>query len=118
MAQVHNIPRNTKGEARFLYIFTPKALIATGILGGGALLIFYPLTTIIWGNGLPGMLIAVVFGLIGFIVTSVKIPDSNNFELTRKAGGEYIDEIIKRYIKYKRKGNRIYLYFMEEKKDE
>ena len=61
---------------------------------------------------------AVIFGLIGFAITSFKIPDSNNFELTKKAGGEYIDQIIIRYIKFKRNKNRIYTSFTEEKKDE
>ena len=31
-----------------------------------------------------GIFAAAIFGLIGFVVTSFKIPDSNNFELTRK----------------------------------
>ena len=56
--------------------------------------------------------------MIGFAITSFKIPDSNNFELTRKAGGEYIDQIIMRYIKFKAQKNKIYTFFTEEKKDE
>ena len=58
-----------------------------------------------------------IFGVIGFVVSSFKIPDSNNFEITRKAGGEYIDKIILRYIKFKRKRNKIYTIFADEKEN-
>ena len=51
-----------------------------------------------------------VFGLIGYSIATFKIPDSNSFELTKKAGGESIDQIILRYIKFKNKKNRIYVY--------
>ena len=30
----YNIPRNTKGEGRFFYIFSTKALIVTAVLAG------------------------------------------------------------------------------------
>ena len=36
----YNIPRNTKGEGRFFYVFTPKALITTAVLGVIAFVIF------------------------------------------------------------------------------
>ena len=39
-----------------------------------------------------------------------KIPDTNGFEITRKAGGENIDEIIMRAIKFKKQGKKLYLY--------
>ena len=65
-----------------------------------------------------GLIGAGIFGLIGFVATTFKIPDSNNFELTRKAGGEYIDQIIIRYIKFKMRKNKIYTFFTEEKNDE
>ena len=38
------------------------------------------------------------------------MPDSNNFEILRKTGGENIDEILIRAIKFKRQGKKIYLY--------
>lgn len=113
----YNIPRNTKGEGRFFYVFSTKALIVTAILGGVAFVIFYPIGLIINYRNL-GIIATVIFGLIGFIISSFKIPDSNNFEITRKAGGEYIDQIILRYIKFKRKKNKIYTFFTEEKEDE
>ena len=59
----------------------------------------------------------IIFGFIGFAITSFKIPESNNFEITRKAGGEYIYSILLRYLKFVRRKNRIYTFFTEEKKD-
>ena len=108
------IPRNTKGEGRILYIFTTKAFIATMVGAIIGLCTFYPLFKIL-GHTLIGWIFVLLFGLIGYIAYSFKIPDSNNFEITRKAGGEYIYEIVQRYIKFKMKKNKLYLYFKEGK---
>ena len=113
----YNIPRNTKGEGRFFYIFTTKALIVTSVMAGMAYFIFRLIGSLINFTSL-GIICAGIFGLIGFAITSFKIPDSNNFELTRKAGWEYIDQIIMRYIKFKMQKNKIYTFFTEEKNDE
>ena len=102
----YNIPRNTKGEGRFFYIFSTKALIVTAVLGGMAFFVFRLIGSLIGFTAL-GVIGALIFGVIGFAVTSFKIPDSNNFEITRKAGGEYIDQIIIRYIKFKMQKNKI-----------
>lgn len=113
----YNIPRNTKGESRFFNVFSTKALIETIIFGIIGFIIFYPIGAIVNYKAI-GVIFTVIFGGFGFIISSFKIPDSNNFELTRKAGGEYIDSIIIRYIKFKMKKNKIYTFFTEEKKDE
>ncbi len=113
----YNIPRNTKGEGRFFYVFSTKALIVTAVLGGMAFFVFRLIGSLIGFTAL-GVIGALIFGVIGFAVTSFKIPDSNNFEITRKAGGEYIDQIIIRYIKFKMQKNKIYTFFTEEKNDE
>lgn len=57
----------------------------------------------------------ILFALIGFVIGTFKVPDSNTFEVTRKASGANIDEVIVRYIKFKQKKNRIYLYTKEGK---
>ena len=54
-----------------------------------------------------------ILGLIGFVVGTFKMPDSNNFKITQKTGGENIDDIIRRGIKFKMKKNRIYVYESE-----
>lgn len=56
------------------------------------------------------------FAAIGFAIATFKVPESTNFEITRKTSGENIDEIILRAIKFKQKGKKIYLYSKGEKK--
>ena len=113
----YNIPRKTKGESRFFNVFSTKALIETIIFGAIALVIFYPIGALI-NHKIIAFIFTIIFGLIGFVISSFRIPESNNFEITRKAGGEYIDQIILRYIKFKLKKNKIYTYYTEEEKDE
>ena len=48
--------------------------------------------------------------LLGFLVGTLKVPDISKFEFTKKTGGENIDDIIKRAIKFKTRGKKIYLY--------
>lgn len=110
------IPRNTKGEGRILFIFSTKALIFT-VVGGLIGLPFYWLCNAIKmqyvGFGVVGIL-----ALIGFICGTFKIPDSPKFKVTRLVGGENIDDIVLRYIKFKRNKNRIYITKEEEIKNE
>ena len=109
----YNLPRNVKGEGRILFVFSTKALIYTAI-GAVVGLIFYFIFSLF--NFTIGGLIAIgVFGLIGFIIGTFKMPDSTAFEITKKTGGENIDDVIKRAIKFKMQKNRIYVY--EEDKE-
>lgn len=114
--QTYEIPRNYKGESRILYIFSMKGLMYTAI-GVGIGLIFYFLFNLI-GLTVVGIIITAFFGLIGFCIGTFKVPDSKKFKITEKTGGENIDDIIKRVIKFKQKKNRIYVYMKEETKDE
>ena len=104
------IPRNYKGEGRILYIFSTKAIIYTAV-GVGIGLIFYFLFRII-GLGTVGLIILVLFGAIGFVIATFKVPNTNAFEITRKTGGENIDDVIRRAIKFKMEKNKIYLYIL------
>ena len=120
----YNIPRNTKGEGRFFYIFSTKALIMTiifimvGLVPAFLIYLLISLTGKSASFAIICLVTSVIFGAIGFVIASFKIPDSNNFELTRKTGGEYIDQIIIRYFKFKMKRNKIYTFFTEDNKDE
>ena len=96
----YNIPRNVKGEGRILFIFSTKALIWTTV-GVVIVLLFYLIFSLI-GMKTIGILFILLFGLIGFIIATFKVPDSTAFEITRKTGGENIDDVIKRYVKFKR----------------
>lgn len=106
------IPRNYKGEGRILYIFSTKAIIYTAV-GVGIGLIFYFLFNLI-GLTMIGIIIAGFLGLVGFCIATFKVPDMKNFELTKKTGGEKIDDIIKRWILFKKNNNKIYVYMNED----
>ena len=61
-------------------------------------------------NMMSSFLSGAIGGLIGFGIGTLKVPESRNFEFFRKTGGENIDEILFRIIKFKKQGNKIYLY--------
>ena len=111
----YNLPRNVKGEGRILFIFSAKALICTAI-GGAIGLVFYLIFSLL-SMGIIGIVFIVVFALIGFIIGTFKVPDSNNFNITRSTGGENIDDVIKRAIKFKMQKNRIYVYETGDKEN-
>ena len=110
------IPRDVKGEGRILYVFSTKALIYTAVFAGVGLM-FYFLFNLI-GLKMIGIIITCALGLIGFVIGTFKIPESPNWEITKKNGGQNIDDIIIRAIKFKMKKNKIYVYEREAKKDE
>ena len=112
----HMIPRNTKGEGRILFIFSTKALIYTVV---GAC-IGFPFHWILKKIGVQfiGLGIMGLLGLIGFAIGTFKIPDIQAFKVTRLVGGESVDDIVLRFIKFKRKNNRIYITKEEEIKND
>ena len=108
----YNLPRNVKGEGRILFIFSTKSLVTTCI-GGAVGLVFYLIFKLI-NLSMVGFIITLFFALIGYIIGTFKIPDTNGFELARKAGGENLDDIIIRYIKFKKNSKKLYVYTKEE----
>lgn len=112
----YNIPRNVKGEGRILFIFSTKALIYSGVgaLAGGLFYIIFSLINLT----LIGIIFVLLFALIGFTIGTFKVPNINRFEITKKTGGENIDDVIKRALKFKMKKNKIYVYTKEEEKGE
>ena len=118
----YNLPRNVKGEGRILFIFSTKALIYT-FIGAAIGLIFYLIFNLI-GLSFVGVIIICILGLIGFVIGTFKMPDSTAFEITKKTGGENIDDVIRRFVKFKMQKNKIYVYkkdnkmIKEETKDE
>ena len=104
----YNIPRNVKGEGRILFVFSTKALIYTfaGMLIGT---IFYIIFSILKMNTV-GVVFIVSFGVIGFVIATFKIPDTTAFEFTKKTGGENIDDVIKRFLRFKMQKGKIYIY--------
>ena len=104
----YNLPRNVKGEGRILFVFSTKALIYT-MAGAGIGFVFYLIFSIVKLN-IVGIILMLIFALIGFTIGTLKVPETNAFEITKKTGGENIDDVIKRAIKFKMNRNRIYIY--------
>lgn len=111
----YNIPRNVKGEGRILFIFSTKALIYTTIGVGVGLPIYFIFAAL--GLHVVGIIGILLCALIGFSIATFKFPEIGVLKFTKKVGGENIDDIIKRAIKFRKKGNRIYLYTKEEEKN-
>lgn len=109
----YNLPRSVKGEGRILFIFTGKSMMYT-VIGGGIGLVFYYICSLL-GATVVGIGITVTFALIGFLIGTLKIPNIAKFEFTKKTGGENIDDIIKRAIRFRTKGRKIYIYREEER---
>lgn len=115
--QTYEIPRDYKGEGRILYIFSTKGLIYTCV-GAGIGLIFYLVFKIL-GMSMVGLIITAIFAAIGFAIGTLKMPETTAFQITKKTGGENIDDVILRWIKFKKNGNKVYIYKAEEEtKDE
>lgn len=106
------IPRDLKGEGRILTVFSYKALLYT-VIGFVIGFVFYYILKLI-GLSTVGIILMVILALIGFGIGTFKMPNTKSFEITKKTGGEKIDDILIRLIKFKMKKNRIYVYKNEE----
>jgi hypothetical protein len=115
------IPRDVKGETRILTYFTPKSFLFTviGILIGTLFYFIFKLFSL----SLTGLIILLVISLISFAIGALKIPETNAFAFFKDTGGELIDDIIWRYIKFNGlkllgiKGNKkIYVFGRREDK--
>ena len=108
----YNVPRNVKGEGRILFIFSTKSIIYTAV-GGAIGLIFYLIFSAI-GLTMVGIVITLIFATIGYAIGMFKVPETNGLEIKRKTGGENIDDVIKRYIMFKKNTKKLYVYTKEE----
>lgn len=113
----YTIPRDTKGEGKILMIFSKKSFLWTMGFAAFGLVTIYLICTIL-NQPIIGIIGVLILALIGFIISTLKMPNSQNFEIFRKTGGENIDEILIRLIKFKRKGKKLYLYYKGGEKDE
>lgn len=109
----YNLPRNVKGEGRILFVFSTKALIYT-VVGIGIGFVFYLIFSLVKLN-IIGIIAMVIFALLGFAIGTLKVPETNAFEITKKTGGENIDDVIKRAIKFKMNKKKIYVYDFDKK---
>lgn len=103
------IPRDLKGEGKILFIFSTKGLIYTAI-GAGIGLLFSWLIGM-FTNSMIKYIGVLVLGVIGFSIGTFKVPNLHGLEFTRKTGGEKIDDIIVRAIRFrKRRKQSICIY--------
>ena len=104
---------NLKGESRILYIFTTKSLLFTGI-GAMAGFVFYLIFGLILGLTVLGWILMGLFALIGYGIATIKMPSSGTSKIAKNVGGDSIDDIIKRYIIFK-KNRKVYTYALPRK---
>lgn len=109
----YNLPRSVKGEGRILFIFTGKSMMYTVIAGAFGLIFYFIFSAM--GLTMVGIVITLVFAVIGFVIGTLKMPNIAKFKFTQKTGGENIDDIIRRALKFRTKGRKIYVYREEEK---
>ena len=102
---------NLKGESRILYIFTAKSLIFTAV-GAFIGLFFYFIFGMLLGISILGYICIALCALIGYALATVKIPAGGNSKLAKNVGGDSIDDIIKRYMAFK-KNKRVYTYAID-----
>ena len=111
----YNLPRNVKGEGRILFIFTGKSMIYT-VIAGAAGLLFYAILALM-GLTMVGLIVVIAFALIGFLIGTMKMPNIAKFKFTQQTGGENIDDIIKRSLKFRTNGKKIYIYQTENRNE-
>lgn len=109
----YTIPRNLKGETRLLIVFSIKSLITTAI-GAAIGFIFYLIIAKGFGQDTAGLVVLGIFGLIGFGVGTIKIPTIPALPITKKIGGESIDEIVIRYFRFKMTKKKYAYYITKE----
>ena len=109
----YNLPRNVKGEGRIFFIFSTKGLITTCI-GGAVGLIFLTIFDSLKLR-MVGIILTILCAAIGYAIGMLKVPNTNGMEITRKTGGENIDDVILRYIRFKTNKKKYYVYTKEEK---
>ena len=93
-----------------------KAFIYT--IGGATIGIFFYLIFKALQLSKIGLLFIILFAVLGFAIGTFKIPGNANLNFSRKVGGEAIDAVFLRWLKFKQKNNRIYIYKEEESKDD
>jgi hypothetical protein len=116
MGNTYFVPRNVKGESRILYIFTMKSFIFTLVAGVIGVLVWMGFKAITGIENLVTMLVFIgVFAGIGYLIGALKIPDSPLMGPFRKAGGEYVSDIIGRFFTFGFR-KKIYLYNYDREK--
>ena len=64
-----------------------------------------------------GVVILLVFILLGFVIGTIKVPNTSGVKWAKVKAGEDLDDVIIRAIKFKAKKNKIYIYKGEDTND-
>ena len=56
-----------------------------------------------------GIIFVVLFACSGCAIGTFKVPEIGGFEFGKKVGGQPIDDVIRRWITFKRKNGKIYV---------
>ena len=102
------LPREYKGEGRILYIFSIRSLIYT-VVGAVIGLLINALFNM-FGITKAFVPLLLIFGGIGYAIATLRIPSGGNLEISKKLGGEKIEDVIKRWFMFKMKSGKIYIY--------
>ena len=102
------LPREYGGEAKILYIFSIKSLIYAG--RGAFIGFLIDLVFKMVGINKAFIPLILIFGGLGYCIATLRVPNTNSLEITRKTGGEKIDEVIKRWFLFKMKHGKVYIY--------
>lgn len=107
MGNVYSVPRNVKGETRLFVIFSIKSLVFTVVFGLIGFFLFSILSAV--GLGPIGIALMIILAIIGYVISSFKIPDIPLVGKFRKASGEMIWEILFKTIMFYKK-KKLYIY--------
>lgn len=97
-------------------IFSTRALIYTAI--GLVIGLLFKALFNMMGLNIVGLIFMVILAAIGFAIGTFKIPENDNFYITRQCGGSNIDDVIKRAVMFYFKRKVIYIYAKEENKND
>lgn len=114
MGGSYYVPRSVKGESRILYIFTVKSFAATLAFGLIGVFIYIIINSFTPLGIVTAIIMAGIFGGIGYALAEVKIPDIPQMGPLRKAGGENIGAMLIRALTFRKK-KKIYLYNYKRK---
>lgn len=109
----YNVPRDVSGEDRILFIFSRKALIYTVACAVLGFILYFIFS--LMGMKKVGLILMGIFGLIGFLIGTLKVPDIKKFSWMTKNAGANFDDVIRRAFMFKKNKNRIYIYTEEDK---
>ena len=98
----------TLGTLISVYLSTSDEMIPIFISEGASIATLFK----ILGIKVLGYIFIAIFAVLGYVIATVKMPAGGNSKLAKNVGGDSIDDIIKRYILFK-KSRKVYTYAVD-----